>query len=88
MKKTITLTIGGNDYSFSVTVQDHSDFIDSAARGESMSAAAHNFVIRTVTSGSKDEFKKLLDNSPGAALQIAGMLKAEYSPVLDIAVKK
>lgn len=88
MKKTITLTIGGNDFSFSVTVQDHSDFIDSAARGESMSAAAHNFAMRTVTSESKEEFKKLLENSPGSELQIAGMLKAEYSPVLDIAVKK
>ena len=88
MKKNIILAIAGVDFAFNVTVQDHSDFIDSAARGESMSAAAHNFVVRTIDPSNKDEFKKLLDNSPGAELQIAGMLKTEFSPVLEIAVKK
>jgi len=88
MKQTIILTIGAVDFSFNVTVQDHNDFVDSAARGESMTAAAHNFVMRTIDEEQKEDFKKLLAASPGAELQIASSLKAEFSPVLEIKVKK
>ena len=88
MKQNITLTIGGQDYSFNVTVQDHSDFVDTVARGESMTAAAHNFVMRVIKPEQKEEFKKLLTQSPGAELQIANMVKAEFSPILEIKIKK
>jgi hypothetical protein len=88
MKKIIIVTIGAVDFPFNVTVQDHSDFIDAAARGASMTASAHNFVMRTIDDKSKEEFKKLLESSPGAEIQIAGELKAEFSPVLEISIKK
>lgn len=88
MKKLIELIIAGNEYKFNVTVQDHSAFVDSAARGESMSAASHNFVMRTIDNDNKADFKKLIDNSPGAELQIAGLLKGEFSPVLEMSIKK
>lgn len=88
MKKTIILTIAGTDFSFNVAVQDHSDFIDSVARGSSMTAASHNLVMRAIDSDQKEAFRKVLDEAPGAELQIAGALKTEFSPVLDIAVKK
>lgn len=88
MKKLIELTIGTTDFSFNVTVQDHSDFVDSAARGESMTAAAHNFVMRTIDTKQKEDFKKVLTESPGAELQIASSIKAEFSPILEIKVKK
>ena len=88
MKKVITLTIAGTDFAFNVTAQDHNDFVDAAARGGSMTAAARNFVVRVIEPAQKDDFKKLLDNSPGAELQIASELKAEFSPVLEITVKK
>ncbi len=88
MEKLIELIIAGVEYKFTVTVQDHSDFVDSAARGESMSAAAHNFVMRTITNEDKEEFKKVIEKSPGAELQIAGMLKGEFSPVLEMSIKK
>jgi len=88
MKQAIILTIGTVDFKFNVTVQDHSDFVDTAARGESMTAAAHNFVMRTIDDKQKDEFKDLLKKSPGAELQIASSIKAEFSPVLDIKIKK
>lgn len=88
MKQAIIATIGEVDFSFNVTVQDHSDFVDSAARGESMTAAAHNFVMRTIDTKQKEELKKVLTNSPGAELQIASIIKAEFSPVLEIKIKK
>ena len=88
MKKIVSLTIASTDFNFNVDVQAHSDFVDSAARGESMTAAAYNFVMRTIDEKQKDDFKKLLAESPGAELQIASSIKAEYSPVLEIKVKK
>jgi hypothetical protein len=88
MKQVITLGIGTTDFAFNVTAQDHNDFVDAAARGGSMTAAARNFVVRVIDPAQKEDFKKLLDSSPGAELQIASALKSEFSPVLEIAVKK
>jgi hypothetical protein len=88
MKQPIILTIGETDFKFNVTVQDHSEYIDTISRGESITAASHNFVMRTIDDKQKTDFKELLTNSPGAELQIAGSIKAEFSPVLEIKVKK
>lgn len=88
MKKTIILTIAGTDFSFNVTAQDHGDYMDAVARGSSITAASYNFAMRAIDSKQKDDFKTLLDGAPGAELQISGELKAEFSPVLKIAVKK
>lgn len=88
MKKTIVLTIAGTDFSFNVTAQDHNAFVDAAARRESMTASAHNLVMRTIEGKQKEDLKALLETSPGAALQIASELGAEFSPALEIAVKK
>lgn len=88
MKQVIVLTIAGTDFNFNVTAQDHNSFVDAAARRESITASAHNFVMRTIDAGQKDDLKKLLENAPGAAVQIASELGAEFSPVLEIAVKK
>lgn len=88
MKKTITLTVGTTDFAFNVTANDHNDYVDTVARGGSVSAASHNFLIRVIDSEQKDAFKKFLDETPGAAIQIASHLKVEFSPVLEIAVKK
>lgn len=88
MKKTIVLTIAGTDFSFNVTAKDHGDFVDAVARGGSVTAASYNFAMRTIDGEQKDDFKKLIDTAPGAELQIAGELKTEFAPVLEIAVKK
>lgn len=88
MKQAIELTIAGTDFKFNMTVQDHSDFVDAVARGGSMTAASHNMVMRTIDNSQKDDLKKVVEGSPGSELQIASTLKAEFSPVLEIAVKK
>lgn len=88
MKKAITLTIGTIDFKFNLTVNDHSDYIDLIGRGGSITSASHNFVMRTIDKEQKEEFKKALAESPGAEVQIAGTLKAEFAPILDITVKK
>ncbi|PKG57739.1 putative phage tail assembly chaperone [Shewanella sp. GutDb-MelDb] len=88
MKKTVILTIGTTEFKFNMTVNDHSDFVDSVSRGGSVCSASHNFVIRSVDKDQKEELKTLLAESPGADVQIAGTLKGEFAPALDIAVKK
>jgi len=88
MKKTITLTIGSTEFKFNVTVNDNSDYVDNIARGGSVTTGSHNFVMRTIDREQKEELKKLLTDSPGAEVQIAGTLKGEFSPILEIAVKK
>lgn len=88
MKQTIVLTIAGTDFSFNVTAQDHNDFVDAAARRESMTASAHNYVTRVINQEQKEALKALLESSPGAAVQIASELGAEFAPQLKIAVKK
>jgi len=88
MKKTVILTIGTTEFKFELTVNDHSDFVDSVSRGGSMCSASHNFVMRAIDKEQKEEFKNLLADSPGAEVQIAGTLKGEFSPILEIAVKK
>lgn len=88
MKKTVTLTIGNTEFNFNVTVNDHSDYIDTISRGGSMTAASHNFVMRVIDKPQKEELKNILAESPGAEVQIAGALKGEFAPVLEIAVKK
>jgi hypothetical protein len=88
MKQAIILTIAATDFTFNMTVQDHSDFVDSVARGGSMTAASHNMVMRTIDEKQKPALKKVLEASPGSELQIASTLKSEFSPVLEIAVKK
>ncbi|NRB24036.1 putative phage tail assembly chaperone [Shewanella sp.] len=88
MKKTVTLTIGNTEFKFNMTVNDHSDFVDSVSRGGSVCSASHNFVMRAIDKSQKEELKNLLAESPGAEVQIAGALKGEFAPVLEIAVKK
>lgn len=88
MKQTMTLTIGNTEFKFNLTVNDHSDYVDTLGRGGSMTSASHNFVMRTIDKPQKDELKKVLAESPGAEVQIASVLKGEFAPVLEIAVKK
>lgn len=88
MKKTVILTIGNTEFKFNMTVNDHSDFVDSVSRGGSMCSASHNFVMRAIDKPQKEELKILLAESPGAEVQIAGTLKGEFAPILEIAVKK
>ncbi len=88
MKKTVTLTIANTEFVFNLTVNDHADFVDSVSRGGSICSASHNFAMRSIDKTQKEELKTLLDVSPGAEVQIAGALKGEFAPALDIAVKK
>jgi hypothetical protein len=88
MKQKIEVIIAGKDFTFNVTVPDHSTMVDAVNRGDSITATAHNFVMRTVDENNKNDLKALLESSPGAEVQIATLVRTEFSPVLEMSIKK
>ncbi len=87
MNQTITLTIGSKDFTFNVSTNDYNGYINDIMPNNKV-APAHNLVMRTVDESNKKELRELVDKSPGAVLQIAGLLQQEFAPVLEISVKK
>jgi hypothetical protein len=87
MKKTIILTVVGTDFSFNVTTTEYNGYMNEIMPDNKV-APAHNLLIRTVDAKQKDELKKLLDETPGATLQMAGMINQEFAPAIEISVKK
>ncbi|MFT5788015.1 MAG: hypothetical protein ACI8SJ_000110 [Shewanella sp.] len=87
MKKQIVLTIAGTDISFSVTTDDYNAYLNEIMPDNKV-APAHNLVMRAVSADHKEQLRGVLDNSPGAAMQIAGLLTQEFAPSIEIAVKK
>ncbi|ENP8308523.1 hypothetical protein ACEH97_001869 [Vibrio alginolyticus] len=86
--KTIVLTIGDDlELNFAPTEAEYSDYMGEVAKGEIVNSA-HNFLMNTVTDESKDAFRDLTKGNPGAALQIVGEVLKEYTPKLQIKVKK
>ncbi len=87
MKKTITLTIAGTDFSFTVTADDYNNYMNALMPNDKV-APAHQLVVRTVASTQKEALAELLESNSGAAMVIAGSLITEFAPKLEISVKK
>ncbi len=87
MKKQIVLTITNSDIGFSMTTDDYNNYLNEIMPDNKV-APAHNLLMRVVDSKQKDTLRELLDNSPGASLQIAGALTKEFAPSIEVSVKK
>ena len=87
MNQTITLTIGSKDFTFNVSTNDYNGYINDIMPNNKV-APAHNLVMRTVDESNKKELRKVLESSPGAAMQISGLLQKEFAPAIEISVKK
>ena len=87
MKKKINLTIAGTDISFTMSIEDYNSYMNEIMPDNKI-APAHNLVMRAVDSEYKEAIRKVLDTSPGASLQIAGLLTLEFAPAIEITVKK
>ncbi|WP_351015012.1 putative phage tail assembly chaperone [Shewanella sp. AC91-MNA-CIBAN-0169] len=87
MKKQITLTIAALTIGFTMTTDDYNSYLNEIMPDNKV-APAHNLVMRTVDAEQKEELRGILDTSPGAALQIAGLLTQEFAPSIAISVKK
>ncbi len=87
MNKTIVLTIAGKDLSFDVSTENYNGYLNDVMPDNKV-APSHNFVMRSVVESDKDELRKVLERSPGAAMQISGLLQKEFAPAIEISVKK
>lgn len=87
MKKPIELTIAGTDIRFNMTTEDYNGYLNEIMPDNKV-APAHNLVMRTVDAESKEALRDILDQSPGASMQIAGLLTQEFAPSIEISVKK
>ncbi|MGL1097548.1 putative phage tail assembly chaperone [Vibrio vulnificus] len=85
--KTIVLTIGNIDLNFTPTEADYGEYMTEVAQGDLVNAS-HNFVMSIVDEESKDALRTITKENPGAAMQITGEVLKEYTPKLQIKVKK
>ena len=86
MQKTIRLSINGTDLAFDVTTELYNKYVNEMMPNNKV-APAHNFAMRCVADGSREDLKSLLE-LPGAAIQIAGALVDEFMPDLSIELGK
>ncbi|QYK02447.1 putative phage tail assembly chaperone [Shewanella psychrotolerans] len=87
MKKNIALLIAGTSIGFTMTTEDYNGYLNEIMPDNKV-APAHNLVMRTVEADSKEALRGILDTSPGASMQIAGLLTQEFAPSIEISVKK
>lgn len=87
MKKQIVLLIGTESLGFTMTTDDYNGYLNEIMPDNKV-APAHNLIMRAVDAESKEELRGILDHSPGASMQIAGLLTQEFAPAIEISVKK
>ena len=86
VNRDITLEIGDRDFTFSLTPQDVTKYFNSTTNNNKV-APANNLLVSTVKQEERASLKPLLAN-PVTVMELAGALLEEYSPDLDIIVKK
>ncbi|WP_392551238.1 putative phage tail assembly chaperone [Orbus wheelerorum] len=84
--KQIILTIAGNELTFNVTTLAYNSYVNEITQQNKI-APSIQFVNRTVNKDDSEKLKTLLNDYPGAALQIAGKLIEDFAPDLEITIK-
>lgn len=82
----ITLEVAGQDFDFSMDPALMTKYINSLTPANKV-APAHNLLMTSVNQEQKAALKPLLAN-PMTSIQIAGALIEEYSPTVEVTVKK
>lgn len=83
----ITLTVRGTDFNFTVGRDDYNKYLNSIMPNNKV-APHHNLLMSTVDDDSRDALRTLLKETPGADMNIGGALIEEYTPDLEVVVKK
>lgn len=84
----LSSTICGSDFTFIITRNAYNKYIDAMNPNAKKGVISHNFLMQTVVEEGKKALLHILDNKPGADVQLAGALLEEYMPDLGIQVKK
>jgi hypothetical protein len=86
-EETLTADVCGKTLSFRIGRADYNKYINSVTQKDKV-APSHNFLMQTVTPESAADLKKILEENPGADVQLASAVLEEYTPDLGIVVKK
>lgn len=86
VNRSIILVVGSQEFTFSLTPLDITKYFNSTTQNNKV-APAHNLLMGTVAQDEKARLKPLLEN-PVSTMTIAGALLEEYSPDVDVIVKK
>ena len=86
VNRDITMEISDRDFTFHLTPQDVTKYFNSTTNNNKV-APANNLLVSTVKQEERASLKPLLAN-PVTVMELAGALLEEYSPDIDIIVKK
>ena len=86
VNRDITMEIGDREFTFHLTPQDVTKYFNSTTNNNKV-APANNLLVSTVKQEERASLKPLLAN-PVTVMELAGALLEEYSPDIDIIVKK
>lgn len=85
-RRTITLTIADKDFDFILGAPEVTKYFNAMTQTNKI-APAHNLLSTSVKADQRDDLKLYLVN-PVTVIQIAGALLEEFSPDVEITVKK
>ena len=86
VNRDITLEIGDREFTFHLTPQDVTKYFNSTTQNNKV-APANNLLVSTVKQEERASLKPLLTN-PVTVMELSSALLEEYSPDIDIIVKK
>ena len=86
VNRDITMEIGESEFTFHLTPQDVTKYFNTTTNNNKV-APANNLLVTTVDQKQRASLKPLLVN-PMTVMELAGALLEEYSPDIDIIVKK
>ncbi|AMW86426.1 MULTISPECIES: putative phage tail assembly chaperone [Pseudomonas] len=85
-KREITLEVGDKEFTFELTPQDVTKYFNAVTQTNKV-APANNLLVNTVKQEERASLKPMLGN-PVLVMQLAGALLEEYSPDVEVTVKK
>ena len=86
VNRDITLEFADQDFTFHLTPQDVTKYFNSTTNNNKV-APANNLLMTTVKQDEKASLKPFLAN-PVTVMELVGALLEEYSPDIDVIVKK
>ena len=86
VNRDITLEFADKEFTFHLTPQDVTKYFNATTQANKV-APANNLLITTVKQEERASLKPFLAN-PVTVMELAGALLEEYSPDIDIIVKK
>ena len=85
-RRDITLEVGEAEFTFNLTPLDTTKYFNALTQTNKV-GPANNLLVTTVKPEQRESLKPLMAN-PVTVMQLAGTLLEEYSPDVEIAVKK